>query len=113
MSTSLLYHALNIVGYRYRSTEYVGKGIIFTIEQDPSTLRCSRCGSRKISKRGATWRRFLAPGWAFKRIVIRMAVQRVQCHGCNVVRQVKVGFADENRRFIGSLNDVSWICPLT
>ncbi len=29
-----------------------------------------------------------------------MAVQRVQCHGCNVVRQVKVGFADENRRFI-------------
>ncbi len=33
--------------------------------------------------------------------------------GCNVVRQVKVGFADENRRFIGSLNDVSWICPLT
>ncbi len=100
MSTSLLYHALNIVGYRYRSTEYVGKEIIFTIEQDPSTLRCSRCGSRKISKRGATWRRFLAPGWAFKRVVIRMAVQRVQCHGCNVVRQVKVGFADENRRFI-------------
>ena len=100
MSTSLLYHVLNIVGYRYRSTEYVGKEIIFTIEQDPSTLRCSRCGSRKISKRGATWRRFLAPGWAFKRIVIRMAVQRVECHGCNVVRQVKVGFADENRRFI-------------
>jgi hypothetical protein len=25
MSTSLLYHALNIVGYRYRSTQYVGK----------------------------------------------------------------------------------------
>lgn len=100
MSTSLLYHVLNIVGYRYRSTEYVGTEIIFTIEQDPSTLRCSRCGSRKISKRGAVWRRFLAPGWGFKRIVIRMAVQRVECHGCNVVRQVKVGFAEENRRFI-------------
>jgi hypothetical protein len=35
MSTSLLYHALNIVGYRYRSTEYVGKEIIFTIERVP------------------------------------------------------------------------------
>ena len=100
MSTSLLYHALNIVGYRYRSTEYVGKEIIFTIEQDASSLRCSCCGSRKVSKRGAAWRRFLAPGFAFKRIVIRLAVQRVECHVCNAVRQVKVGFAEENRRFI-------------
>jgi transposase len=100
MSTSLLYHVLNIVGYRYRSTEYVGKEIIFTVEQDPSTLRCSRCGSRKITKRGASWRRFLAPGFAFKRIVIRLSVQRVECHVCNVVRQVKVGFAEENRRYI-------------
>jgi transposase len=100
MSTSLLYHTLNIVGYRYRSTEYVGKEIIFTIEQDPSTLKCPRCGSRKVSKRGASWRRFLAPGWALKRIVIRMAVQRVECHVCDVVRQVKVEFAEEKRRFI-------------
>lgn len=74
MSTSLLYHALNIVGYRYRSTEHVGKEIVFTIEQDPSTLRCSCCGSRKLTKRGATWRRFLAFGFAFKRIVTRLAV---------------------------------------
>jgi transposase len=100
MSTSLLYHTLNIVGYRYRSTDYAGKEIVFTIEQDPSTLKCSRCGSRKVSKRGASWRRFLAPGWALKRIVIRMAVQRVECHVCDVVRQVKVEFAEENRRFI-------------
>ena len=100
MSTSLLYHALNIVGYRYRSTEYVGNEIVFTIEQDPSTLRCSCCGSRSITKRGAIWRRFLAPCWGFKRIVIRLEVHRVECHVCRVVRQVKVGFADENRRYI-------------
>ena len=100
MSTSLLYHALNIVGYRYRSTEYVGNEIVFTVEQDPSTLRCPCCGSRSISKRGATWRRLLAPCWAFKRIVIRLAVHRVECHVCKVVRQVKVGFADENRRYV-------------
>ena len=100
MSTSLLYHALNIVGYRYRSTEYVEKEIIFTIEQDPSSLQCACCGSRKVSKRGATWRRFLAPGFVFKRIVIRLAVPRVECRACAVVRQVKVGFAEENRRFI-------------
>jgi len=100
MSTSLLYHVLNIVGYRYRSTEYVGKEVIFTVEQDPSTLRCSHCGSRKVTKRGSNWRRFRAPIFAFKRIVIRLPVQRVECHACNVVRQVKVGFAEENRRYI-------------
>jgi transposase len=100
MSTSLLYHALNIVGYRYRSTEYVGKEIIFTVEQDPSSFRCPRCGSCKLTKRGATWRRFMAPGFALKRIVVKLAVQRVECHVCDVVRQVKVGFAEENRRFI-------------
>lgn len=100
MSTSLLYHALNIVGYRYRRTDYVGQEIIFTIEQDPSTFRCSCCGSGKVIKRGAIWRSFAAPGFALKRIVIRLEVQRVECHACNAVRQVKVGFAEENRRFI-------------
>lgn len=100
MSTSLLYHALNIVGYRYRKTEYVGKEIIFTIEQDPTTLRCSCCGSGKVIKRGGTWRRFMAPGFALKQIVIKLEVKRVECHECTKVRQVKVGFAEENRRFI-------------
>ena len=100
MSTSLLYHALNIVGYRYRKTEYVGKEIIFTIEQDPRTFRCSNCGSDQVIKRGATWRSFDAPGFALKRIVIKLEVQRVECHVCNKVRQVKIGFAEENRRFI-------------
>jgi transposase len=100
MSTSLLYHALNIVGYRYRRTEYVGREIIFTIEQDPTTLRCACCGSGKVVKRGATWRRFFAPGFGFKRVVIKLAVQRVECRACKAIRQVKVGFAEENRRFI-------------
>lgn len=29
-----------------------------------------------------------------------MAVQRVECRACKAIRQVKVGFAEENRRFI-------------
>ncbi|MEJ2719000.1 MAG: hypothetical protein P8182_18030 [Deltaproteobacteria bacterium] len=33
MSTSLMYHALNIVAYRHRKTEYVGSEIRFTVEQ--------------------------------------------------------------------------------
>jgi len=100
MSTSLLYHALNIVGYRHQRTEFAGREIIFTVKQAPGTLRCPRCGSRDLIKRGAVERRFRAPCFAFKQVVIKLAVQRVQCLTCRVVRQVKVGFADENKRFI-------------
>jgi hypothetical protein len=45
MSTSLLHQTLNIVGYRQRRTEYVGREIRFTVEQDPTTLGCPGCGS--------------------------------------------------------------------
>jgi transposase len=100
MSTSLLYHALNIVGYHHRKTEYAGNEIRFTVEQDPTTLRCPCCGSRNVIRRGTVNRRFRAPCLAFKQIVIKLAVQRIDCRTCRVVRQVKVGFADENRRFI-------------
>lgn len=100
MSTSLLYHALNIVGYHHQRTEFVGREIIFTVEQDPGTLKCPWCDSRRLIKRGAVERRFRAPCFAFKQIIIKLAVQRIQCRACGVVRQVKVGFADENRRFI-------------
>lgn len=100
MSTSLLYHAFNIAGYRYRKTEYFGREIVITIEQPTEDLSCSSCGSRRVIRRGSANRMFRAPCFAFKKILIKLAVQRVQCRDCGVVRQVKVGFADENRRFI-------------
>ena len=45
MSTSLLYHAFGIRGYKYSRTDYQGGHTIFTIHQDPKTCRCSACGS--------------------------------------------------------------------
>ncbi|MFC1836290.1 ISL3 family transposase [Thermodesulfobacteriota bacterium] len=100
MSTSLLYHAFNIKGYRYRSTEYCGNEIIFRIEQDSSTLRCPCCESRDVIRHGAKYRKLRAPGIAFKHIFIAFAVPRVECRACGVNRQVKIGFADENKRHI-------------
>lgn len=100
MSTSILYHAFNIVGYDHRRTEFVGREIIFKIEQAAGTLRCAVCQCRNVIRRGSALRRFRAPGIAFKRIIIELPVQRVECRECGVVRQVKIRFADENRRFI-------------
>ena len=77
----------------------MGYEIISTIEHDPATFRCSCCGSHKVIKSGATLRNFKAPGFALKRSVIRLTVQRIECRVCKAVRQVKVGFAEQNRRF--------------
>lgn len=100
MSTSLLYHAFNIVGYVHRRTEFDGREIIFRIEQAARSLRCAACRCRDVIRRGSVNRRFRAPGIAFKRIIIELPVQRVECRECGVVRQVEIQFAEENRRFV-------------
>ena len=49
MSTSLLYHAFGVRGYKYVKTEYVGGEVIFTIEQPRESYRCPVCGSATLS----------------------------------------------------------------
>ena len=58
MSTSLLYHAFGVRGYRYVKTEYVGGEVIFTIEQPRESYCCSACGSEDVIGRGQNPRRF-------------------------------------------------------
>src|SRR5208337_1862944 len=60
MSTSLLYHAFGIRGYRYTRTDYQGGQVIFTIHQEPENCRCSACGSTQVVSRGQVERRFRA-----------------------------------------------------
>ena len=64
MSTSLLYHAFGIRGYKYQKTDFVGGEVIFTITQDPRELCCSNCGSRKVKPKGQIERKFRGlPCW--------------------------------------------------
>lgn len=94
MSTSLLYHAFGVRGYRYRKTEYVEGAVIFTIEQPRESYRCSACGSEDVIGRGQNPRRFRTVPIGSKAVYLALAVPRVECRRCNVVRQVKIGFAD-------------------
>ena len=48
MSTSLLYHAFGIKGYRYVRTAYVQGQTIFTLGQGRDTWRCSACRSADV-----------------------------------------------------------------
>ena len=94
MSTSLLYHGFGVRGYGYVKTEYVEGEVVFTIEQPRESYRCPVCESDGVIGRGQSCRRFRTVSIGGKPVYLRLAVPRVECYGCGVVRQVKIGFAD-------------------
>jgi transposase len=102
MSTSLLYHALSVVGYRYVHTKFGGGRIVLGIEQPREQLRCSACQGHELWVHGRVEREFRAVPIGNKPVVIRLNVPRVYCRGCGLARQVKVGFADPMKRYTRS-----------
>ena len=99
MSTSLLYHTFGIRGYEYRKTEFIGGTTLFWIEQPRERLQCPCCGSAEVTLRGTAPRLFRSVPIGSKPVCIAFDVPRVHCTKCNVVRQVKLGFADEQVRY--------------
>ena len=94
MSTSLLYHAFGIRNYNYCKTEYRKGKVMFTIEHEPRSLECPKCGSKEIILRGKKKRTLRTIPIGKKTVFIKLRVQRVKCHSCDKVRQVKIGFAE-------------------
>lgn len=99
MSTSLLYHGLGIVGYRYVRQLFQEGRIRFRIEQPRERLKCSGCGSDQLWAQGGVERTFRTVPIGRKPVEIALTVPRVLCFVCGQARQVKVGFADPNRRY--------------
>ncbi|MCP5245441.1 MAG: ISL3 family transposase [Burkholderiales bacterium] len=99
MSTSLLYHAFGIVGYFYQSTRFIAGIIIVAIQEDRWRLRCPACRSRDVQCRGKSTRRFRTVPIGGKAVFIDLPIQRVECAKCQAVRQVKIRFADEHKRY--------------
>ena len=99
MSTSLLYHAFGIRGYKYMNTRYEKGAVIFSIHQPNQQLRCPDCGSHRVIRRGNHVRRFRGVPIGKKSVFIELAVSRVWCLCCGVVRQVKLGFARPKKRY--------------
>src|SRR3954447_19038092 len=99
MSTSLLYHAFGIKGYRYVRTAYVQGQTIFTLGQEPDTCRCSACGSADVVSRGHVERRFRCLPIGTRPTFHVLPIPRVECRACGVVRQVDIRFADPRRSY--------------
>lgn len=99
MSSSLLYHAFGIRGYRYRRTDYFEGEVMFTIEQSRHTLQCPVCGSRQVTAHGHVPRTFRGVPIGRKRTWVLLHIPRVECSACGVTRQVAVPFADPKKHY--------------
>ena len=99
MSTSLLYHAFGIRGYDYVNTKYQDGGVVFTIRQRPHTYRCPVCKARTVWPRGQQERTFKAVPIGGKPVSVVLAIPRVECPTCGIVRQVPLTFADPRRSY--------------
>src|SRR5436853_615549 len=99
MSTSLLYHAFGARGYDYVKTDYAAGGVTFTIRQRPRTYRCSLCKSRQVSPRGHQERTFRTVPIGGKPVHVVLAIPRVACSTCGVIRQAPLAFADPRRSY--------------
>jgi transposase len=99
MSTSLLYHAFNLVGYRYVNQTFQGGKVTFRIEQPREDLRCSHCGDADVWTQGGVERTWHTLPVGSKPVDVTFKVPRVLCFACGQVRQVKLRFAEPKKRY--------------
>ena len=99
MSTSLLYHAFGVKGYRLSAIVFEAGAVIIRIEQPRENLCCSACGSNDVFAKGAVARRFRSVPIGSKPVWIEFAVPRVRCRHCGLERQVSIPFADPKKSY--------------
>jgi transposase len=99
MSTSLLYHGFGVRGYQHLSTRYEGGRVIFTIRQNLSGLSCACCGASQVRTKGEVIRQFRSLPIGLKPVWVSLAIKRLFCPACGMVRQAKIGFADARRTY--------------
>jgi Transposase and inactivated derivatives len=99
MSTSLLYQAFGIAGYRYVSQSFERGRVTIRIEQARERLRCPQCGSAAVWAQGGEERTFRTLPIGGKPVQLQFKVPRVMCFACFQARQVKLAFADPRKHY--------------
>ena len=101
MSTSLLYHAFGVVGYRQVSQRFEGGRVTIRIEQPRERLRCPQCGDAEVWAQGGEERTFRTVPIGGKPVQIQFKVPRVLCFLCGA-HQVKIPFAEPKKHYTRS-----------
>jgi transposase len=89
-----------IRGYTFLRQAIVPGGIEFYIAVSPAQLVCSCCGSTNVWQKGSTTpRRIRSLPFGRKTTTIILEIPRVFCLDCGTLRQVKLTFAEERKRY--------------
>lgn len=94
MSTSILYHAFGLHGYEYVKTTYKEGRVTFTVRHKRASDRCSACGCWNVIRHGEQERTFRTVPIGSKPVLLQVAIPRVECRMCGVIRQVRLSFAE-------------------
>jgi transposase len=94
MSTELLYHGFGIHGYEHMDSLFEGGGVTLVIRHKRASHRCSACGCWNVVLHGQQSRRLRTVPLGGKPVWVQVAIPRVECRHCAVVRQVRLSFAD-------------------
>jgi len=99
MSTTLLYRAWGLRGYRLEATEFIQGATVFRVRAKDEMLCCGHCGGRAVTKAGVVRRQFRTLPIGTRRVWLDVPVQRLWCASCGKTCQVKLAFADERRSY--------------
>ena len=103
MSTSVLYRALGIWGYKHQSISESSGWIRLRVRHAGNRPCCPDCKRNNIRLRGTVSRSWQSPPIGNRTVTVFAKVPRVECRDCNVTRVVPVPFADPNRSYTRSL----------
>lgn len=99
MGISFLTHAFGLSKQEFLKEEFKSGEILFHIQTKPSELRCCRCNSYKVKKRGFKIRTFKSIPIGFKPTKLVSKLRRLHCFECGALMQEKIRFADENKTY--------------
>jgi transposase len=65
----------------------------------PQFIVCPICGTKNINLKGSVTRRLRGVPEGTRQVDIICQIPRVECSNCNIIRQVKINFAEENTTY--------------
>ncbi|MBX3435827.1 MAG: ISL3 family transposase, partial [Pirellulales bacterium] len=99
MSTSGLYRALGVRGYKHVSLRQVEGEVLLKAEHDGQPCACPDCGGSNVRRRGTAPRSWRLPPIGQRPVTLFAAVPRVECRDCQATRVVPAPFADPQRSY--------------
>jgi transposase len=94
-----LYPIFQFRGYRVTKAETDERRLLLYVEPQPHKVCCPQCGSRDVIRRGqcVRWFRNLPVGSDCTWLIATLP--RVECRACQIVRQIRLGLAEERRTY--------------